>query len=288
MESAWHALSFDQPQPPELTAAPGVPTSATQERRAPLASLRWCALTPNPQDRMLLVSGFELDPTQLGAPEDPALLAAIPEAPPAGFFARLLGARDREGVALTLRCAPGQAAPDGWLPWLRFHQERDLEFHCWGTEGGGELELYSAPSPSVPPQEALLEVLRSHALIEREQFAELYEIWLENEGPTEPGLTELVAGAPERGFWQRVPLEEMEDVLVARSGDRDRTGVSHLERVLPGSALIAQLRNTVHEPLAIALHVEPTNDAVVVWFIVGGVSKISGQLECLLTERVWS
>jgi hypothetical protein len=286
VDGAWQPLVFDQPRPPVLSA-PAEPSLEAEERRRPLATLRWCSVTPTAGDPLLLVSGFDLGPGPLGPLADEELLAAIPEAPPPGFFARLLGAKEQEGTAMTLRYEAGDAPPPGWLPWLGFHRDHDLEFHCWGTEGGGELELVSAQAPVVPLREALLDLLRSHERLDPDTLADLYGNWQESGDQPDPSLTELVAGAPERGSWREVPLEELAGVLMAYASHTDSQGLRR-ERTLPGSALTARLRETVHEPLVLALYAEPTSESVVVWFVAGGVSKTSGQLECLLTERVWT
>ena len=54
-------------------------------------------------------------------------------------------------------------------------------------------------------------------------------------------------------------------------------------------ALLEVLRShDAIEPVALALHAEPVDASVVIWFLAGGVSKESGRLEAMLSERVWT
>ncbi|MGH1345622.1 MAG: hypothetical protein ACRBN8_28920 [Nannocystales bacterium] len=280
-------LRFGEVPPKHLATGTDASSPTSAELRAQLAALRWCVVRPTAPARFLLVSGLELDLSGLDASRAD-LLDALPTPASPGFFGRLRGAKPPEGVALLLSvCPETENPPDGWLPWLRFYRGLGLEFHCWGTEGGGEMEFHDAPAPDGPIEDALLEVLRTHDALEQGQFTELYLNWLESGESPESGFRELVPGQPERGHWCPAPLDEVAKTFEARVARRDVQEGQHV-RVRPGTLLVAHLRKAIVEPVALALHAEPTDESVVVWFIVGGISKTSGRLEVFLSERVWS
>ncbi|MCO4748009.1 MAG: hypothetical protein KC912_24665, partial [Proteobacteria bacterium] len=260
-------------------------SSQDLERRAPLASLTWCSVTLEARDRFLLDSGLDLSADELDlSRSDEDLVAAIPTGASVGLFAKLFGkAKAREGAVMLLSAEPATPAPDGWLTWLEFQTGRDLEFHCWGTEGGTEMATHSEPAAQRPTAEALLDILRTHPSIVREQFADLYD----DEAPRDPELQELVPGTPERGFWRSVPPSELAEVFTAHTSSGPGYDLRS-DQFLPGSALVDRMRDTLDQPAAVALHAGHEAEAAVVWFAVGGISRSSGQLECFLSERVWT
>ncbi len=268
------------------------------ERRQPLARLSYCRVTPAAGQRFLMTSGISLDIAGLDVNETSAELietiaAAQPQPERGGFFARMLGSSPGQpaGVALVLGCRRGEPAPDGFLAWLRFQEQRGVIFDWKGNEGGGGLHTCTEPGPVEDIERALLSVLEQSPEVREGIFEEAWEEWREY-GVDEPGFERLIEDAPQRGFWRRLDLEEIARDLNGRASGYLHAGTSEarllFEEHVPGAELVARMRAALVEPVVMALHQVPSDESVVVWFAIGGVSKTSGDLEVMLVERVWS
>jgi len=294
-------LSFGSERPQILQHEPAdLATNLHQNlrtRREPLKRLRFCRVEVKSGQRLLLSSGLSIHPPDLLAVATaPALLetiAAKQPKPKRGLMARMLGSAPAEpkGAVLTISCHDDEVAPKGFLPWLVFHEQRGVSFDWMGNEGGGGMLTHVEPAPEHGLEGAVLRVLRDNDDVREGISVEAWEEW-QTYGEDQPGFERLIEDAPERGFWRHVALEDLTTDLNGRSAEYLASGTADARllfaRHVPGAEIVQRLRQFVVEPLAIALHQVPSDESVVVWFAIGGVSKVSGQLELMLVERVWS
>lgn len=298
---ALESLCFDQKAPEVLRNEPSDLQSNKHTvlfaRRRPLADMRFCRVTPKVGQRYFLSSGLSVQATDLQSDLANAELmervAASQPEPKRGILARLLGSAPvgPTGAALILGCHDDESPPVGFLPWLEYHQRRGISFGWMGNEGGGELVTHSEPAPEVNVDRALLEILEKSETVREGLFEEAWEEWREF-GDAQPGFEQLIEDAPQRGFWRRSDLVELEQDLSGRASEYLNSGTSDArllyERHIPGRLLVEHLQKALIEPVALALHQVPSDESVVVWFAIGGISKSSGQLEVMVVQRVWS
>ncbi|HHH30862.1 MAG TPA: hypothetical protein ENK57_21300 [Polyangiaceae bacterium] len=267
------------------------------ERRQPLADLSYCRVTPKPGQRFLLSSGLSIEISGLDVSETNAELfrsiANSQPEPERGFLARILGSSPGQpaGAALIIGCLPDEPPPAGFLPWLEHYRERGVRFNWMGNEGGGGLHTCEELGPVDDVERALLSVLEQSPEVREGIFEDAWEEWGEY-GVDEPGFERLVEDAPERGFWRRLELDEIARNLSGRASEYLDSGTSDarllFERHVPGAMLVEHMKAALVEPVVMALHQVPSDESVVVWFAIGGVSKSTGDLEVMLVERVWS
>lgn len=296
-------LSFSGEVPPALSPEPANLDSNLHRglaaRRAHLAKLSYCSVEVAPGRRFFLTSGLMVPPGSLaGSPERGELIETVSKGQPAApraFFSRLIGSAAAEpaGALLVLDCERGEDEPEGFLPWLAYHERHGVTFDWMGNEGGGGLLVHSerAPAAEGGTVSALLDLLGASPEVRAGLGDEAWDEWRDY-GEDDPAYAPLIAASPERGFWREVELEELRDDLRGGASEYLAAGTADArlftERRVPGSHLVDRLRASLHEPAVVALHQVPSDESVVVWFALGGVSKSSGDLEVMLVERVWS
>ncbi|MCB9750852.1 MAG: hypothetical protein H6713_12770 [Myxococcales bacterium] len=193
-----------------------------------------------------------------------------------------------------LGCVAEAHAPAGLTPWLRALERRGLHLDWMGNEAGNHpLRLLERPATE-DVHGAMLQLAREEL---PRDGAEVWEDWSalqrERGAPRAgAGFRELVVGAPERGWWRDADEEELAANLEARAAEYSARGTPDARLVwsrhVAGDELLARVRAAVERLVALAIFDVPDEECVVVWYLLGGRSRASGQLELVALERVWS
>ncbi|PRQ02007.1 hypothetical protein [Enhygromyxa salina] len=289
-------LNAELPELLRWTAATSEPsTGHLGDRRNLVRQLRWARHTPIPGQRLLLVDGLNPDIAQLPLNAEPSVLleALRPRVDPPSRWRRLLGAKSSgpSGAALVLDCIESAPLPDGFTPWLRALEQRGMHLDWSGNEAGNyPLPLFELPPPSGPDplRSALLGIARDQ--LERAS-EDAWADWPPDSSPTE-GYEQLVSGQPQRGWWRDASHEELVSGLELRGSEFADRGTPTAQltwsRSISGGELLGRLQASVQEICAVAVSGVPDDECVVVWYLLGGVSRTSGKLEVVALERVWS
>lgn len=255
----------------------------------------WTRVTPEPGARYVVTAGTVAAPAGARSLGREALLDALVErsTPAPGRLARLLGKKPAlpQGAALVLD-ATVSAPPRDLLEWLALLQTRGVDM-CWsGHEGGrGLVHTFARPRQA---GERVLDALLAHA---RDAALDLGPEGQSNGAAGRPSPDAdcgmLVAGAPTRGYWQRVSLAALAAEVHGGTGTWLDPGTPHArlgyQWHIPGARIVEALHAHLDEPTVVGVAARPDLDAaVLVYHLVGGIDRRRGEVVGFTLERVWS
>lgn len=239
---------------------------------------RWARVTPTPGVRYVVTSA-DIWVDAAGSLTREALARRLVERSPAAG-----------GAALVLDAAACEP-PRDFLAWIASLQRDGVDLSWTGNESGPGLSHTFRRRASGDVRLALREQARADEVIAG-RIAEYVQTCLEDQTGAATGFRLLVDGAPERGFVCEVSRAELASGIRGGAGAWLDPGTARARRArtrcIPGASLVATMQQYVDGLAAIGVASQPDPEAVLMFHVVGGVDRDSGDLVGFVLERVWT